>query len=223
MRDRLDFIVRSYRPADREAVRYICCETGFMGEPGEVFFEGRDVFADMWTSYWTDYEPESCFVAELDGRVVGYLLGCVDTNRYERIFSKDIRPRLLRKALRQGFFMKRKNMVYLYKLLRSHFRKELAAPMGRIKSEYPAHLHNNIADPWLRGRGIGSALMNAYLDYLRSRGVKGVHLGTTSHNKQAVPFYKSGGFEEIYRNRLTCYDHVLKNEELYLLYFGKRL
>lgn len=219
----LDYSVRSYMPGDRDAVRYICSETGFMGDAQEVFFEGRDVFADMWSSYWIDYEPESTFVAELDGRVVGYMLGCTDTDRYERVFAKEIGPKLLRKALRQGVFIRRKNLVYIAKVIRSHRRGEFRAPMSKIKAEYPAHLHNNIADPWLRGRGMGKAMMNAYLDYLRDRGVKGVHLGTTSYNKQAVPFYLSCGFEEIWRHRLTCYDHIIKEEDISLLYFARKV
>jgi GNAT superfamily N-acetyltransferase len=223
MKDKLDYTVRGYRPEDRESVRYICCETGFMGDPMEVFFEGRDVFADMWSSYWTDYEPESCFIAKLDGKVVGYILGCTDTDRYERVFAKEIRPMLLRKALKQGTFLKRKNIIYLARVIQSHRRGEFRAPMRSIKAEYPAHLHNNIADPWLRGNGIGKALMNVYLDYLRDRDVRGVHLGTTSYNKQAVPFYEACGFEEIYRSRLTCYDHVIRNENVYLLYFARKI
>jgi GNAT superfamily N-acetyltransferase len=218
-----DFQVRGYRPEDRDAVRYICCETGFMGEPQEVFFEGRDVFADMWSSYWTDYEPESCFVAEVESRVVAYLLGCKDTDRYERVFAGEIGPRLFRKALRQGIFFKRKNLVYLARVVQGHLRGEFRIPMKKIKAEYPAHLHNNIADPWLRGKGIGKAVMNAYLDYLREQGIKGVHLGTTSYNKQAVPFYKSCGFEEIFRGPLTCYDHVIRGEEVFLLYLGRKV
>ena len=35
----------------------------------------------MFTSYYTDAEPQSALVAELDGEVAGYLLGCVDSRR----------------------------------------------------------------------------------------------------------------------------------------------
>jgi ABC-type branched-subunit amino acid transport system ATPase component len=68
-------VVRKFEPRDREAVRCLCCQTGFLGKPIDPVFEDRELFADYLTSYYTDAEPESCFVLEHNGRVVGYLLG----------------------------------------------------------------------------------------------------------------------------------------------------
>ena len=45
------------------------------GRPIDPVFQDRELFADYLTSYYTDIEPESCFVLEQNGRVVGYLLG----------------------------------------------------------------------------------------------------------------------------------------------------
>ena len=69
------FTIRSYRPSDREAVRKLCCETGFLGEPIDPVYEDRELFADFLTTYYTDHEPESCFLLEIDGTIRGYLLG----------------------------------------------------------------------------------------------------------------------------------------------------
>jgi len=189
----------------------------------EKVVEDREVFADMWSAYWTDREPESALVAELGGRAVGYLLGCLDTDRQEKIFNSEMARPLFWKAARRGFFLRGKNPGYIYRMVRSLRRGEFKAPMPEIKAEYPAHLHMNIADPGLRGRGIGQALLRAYLDYLRGHGSKGLHLGTTSHNKQAVPFYLASGFKEIFRSRITCYDHVAPDPPVYLLYFAMKL
>ncbi len=216
-------VIRKYRHEDRAAVRHICCETGFLGEPQEAVFHGRDVFADMWSSYWTDYEPESAFVAEWEGRVAGYLLGCLDTERQERIFKKEIAGKLFRKALRQGFFIKPRNAATVSRMIRSIVKGELSIPQDEIQAEYPAHLHTNIADPELRGRGLGWKMMEAYFDYLRDNDVKGLHLGTTSHNKQAVPFYHRCGFEIIVKQRFTGYDFAIPDPPLYLLYFARKL
>ena len=215
--------IRPFRPADRASVRWICCETGFLGEPQEKVVADREVFADMWSAYWTDREPESAFVAEADGRVVGYLLGCADTGRYEKTFRAEMARPLFWKAVGRGFFVRGKNPAFVYRLLRSQRRGEFNAPMREIKPEYPAHLHMNIAPAEFRGRGLGKALLAACLDHLRARGVKGLHLGTTSHNKQAVPFYRASGFKEIFRKRLTCYDHAIPDPPLDSLYFGMKL
>jgi len=76
-----EIAVRPYRDADRDAVRMIAYRTGFMGDPTDWYWRDFTSFADIWTSYYTDCEPESAFVAERDGSVVGYLLGCVESAR----------------------------------------------------------------------------------------------------------------------------------------------
>ncbi|MDP3143475.1 MAG: GNAT family acetyltransferase, partial [Candidatus Omnitrophota bacterium] len=65
--------IRHFKPADRDAVRKICCDTAFMGEPAENFFDDRKIFADVAISYYTDYEPESLFIAENEQEIIGYL------------------------------------------------------------------------------------------------------------------------------------------------------
>ena len=76
-----DLRVRPYEPGDRFAVRDVCFRTGYMGEPVDWQWRDEPSFADMFTGYYTDREPESAFVVEVDGRVAGYLLGCVDSAR----------------------------------------------------------------------------------------------------------------------------------------------
>jgi len=64
-----DAVIRSYRPSDRDAVRRLCCETGYLGEAIDDVFQDRQLFADYLTSFYTDWEPESAFVLEQDGAV----------------------------------------------------------------------------------------------------------------------------------------------------------
>src|SRR5258708_8213833 len=73
-------VVRSYWPADRSQVRLICHGTGYMGESAEWFWRDRESFADMFSGYYTDREPRSASVVEVNGVVSGYLLGCVDSS-----------------------------------------------------------------------------------------------------------------------------------------------
>src|SRR6202048_4457533 len=73
--DHKPFIIRSFRASDRAAVRCLCCQTGFLGEPIDPVYQDRQLFADFLTTYYTDHEPESSFVLEMDGEIRGYLLG----------------------------------------------------------------------------------------------------------------------------------------------------
>ena len=73
--DHKPFLIRGYRRSDREAVRKLCCDTGFLGDPIDPVYEDRELFADFLTTYYTDHEPGSCFLLEVDGEIRGYLLG----------------------------------------------------------------------------------------------------------------------------------------------------
>src|SRR4051794_14721137 len=75
MTDEKRIEIRSFQPADRDRVRMLCCETGFLGKPIDPVFEDRELFADYLTAYYTDWEPESAFVVTINGEIRGYLLG----------------------------------------------------------------------------------------------------------------------------------------------------
>jgi hypothetical protein len=66
-----EFEIRPYRPADREAIRRICFETGYMGEPIDWLWRDAESFADLITRYYTEREPGSILVAACGDRVVG--------------------------------------------------------------------------------------------------------------------------------------------------------
>src|SRR5438067_13283916 len=69
------YSIRAYKASDRTAVRNLCCATGFLGEPIDPVFQDHELFADFLTTYYTDREPESSFVLEVNGEIRGYLLG----------------------------------------------------------------------------------------------------------------------------------------------------
>src|SRR5262245_64492063 len=73
--DHQAFLIRGYRASDRETVRKLCCETGFLGEPIDPVDEDRELFADFLTTFYTDHEPESCCLLDADGEMCGYLPG----------------------------------------------------------------------------------------------------------------------------------------------------
>ena len=91
--------IRKYMPQDRSRVRKIAWDTAFMGRPASAFFEDQEVLEDFLTFYFTDYEPESCFVAESDNKVIGYLLGCLDSRKLDRVSAVSIFPRFLVKMI----------------------------------------------------------------------------------------------------------------------------
>ena len=57
-------VVRKYAPGDREDVRRIALETADIGAPVDRFLSLQKAMADFLTRYYTDFEPQSAFVAD---------------------------------------------------------------------------------------------------------------------------------------------------------------
>jgi ribosomal protein S18 acetylase RimI-like enzyme len=215
---RAGVIIRKYRASDRAAVRSICYDTGLMGDPIDPYFGCLELFADYWMNYYTDYEPESAFIAEADGEVVGYLVGCKSTAIQQEAQNKRILPRIRRKLFSFGYKVDGRFFGFMYRYLRSMWRHEV---VEEPVADYPAHLHMNLKNGF-RSQGIGSLLMRIFLEYLKSNGIGGIHLGTTSYNKLAVPFYRKWGFREVSQHPLTMYEGIIP-EKVTVLFFVRKL
>ncbi len=156
--------IRKFEKRDREAVRGIFYDTALIGEPAKAFFEGREVISDALTRYFTDYEPQSCFVAEAQAEIIGCLIGAKDKAAAEKIFNDKIVPGLFNKAFREGLFLKKKNVIFIWRCFSDALRGRFITP--NFTQEYPATFHINVSRNF-RGQEIGSELMKSYLDFLK--------------------------------------------------------
>lgn len=185
--------IRPYEPRDRAQVRHICYVTGYMGDAIDWQWRDSESFADLFTSYYTDAEPESALVAELDGVVAGYLLGCVDSRRAwnpAKIFARHVVHRgIAFKPGTAGFVWRSFGDIVVDGLSRR------LPPMPVHDERWPAHLHIDMLYA-IRGRGVGAALMRRWLDKLRQMDVAGCHLETWGENEGAITFFEAMGFEK---------------------------
>jgi ribosomal protein S18 acetylase RimI-like enzyme len=179
--------VRSYRPRDRPRIREICHRTGYMGDSAAWYWRDRESFADVWTAWYTDREPESCFVACREGRVEGYLTGCLDSRRAPRPTRA-----IARQILRRGLLLRPGTAGFLWRGIADSLR-ERGPDDGLRDPAFPAHLHIDLL-PELRGRGAGRALMQTWLARLRERGAPGCHLITLHENQRGIAFFEAMGF-----------------------------
>jgi len=166
-------IIRPYEGRDREAVREICRRTAYRNRGSTGFFEDDELFADYWTSYYTDHEPESSFVIEEDGEVIGYLIGCIDTRRMVRVMARSVVPQLLGKMLWRfaTFRYRQPGTRRMMRWIFFHSWKEAPhVPLDR----YPAHYHCNILRKGY-GKRYYTSLALTFLDYLEKRGVERLH------------------------------------------------
>ena len=182
--------VRAYTPADRPAVRRIYGMDEFARPRLQAKYPHYGEYLADELSYYPDYEPESLFVAEVDGQVVGALLGAVDTRRFEQVYRQRVRLPVLRRMLGGAYGWP----GWLPAVLRTEWAgRQVQAPEVDLK-RYPAHLHIGMLPEWRR-QGWGGALMAHYETYLRQRGVCGYHLYASSFHPLGVAFYHKLGLE----------------------------
>jgi len=212
-----DAVIRPYREEDRVAVRNIAWETALWGEPAGRFFSDKEIFADFLTLYFTDHEPESCWVAEAEGKVAGYLIGAVNSKRLERVFLRKIFWHLCLRSMIRGTFLNGKNSRFLFLSGRSFWRGEFRAP--DFTKDYPATLHINLGKDF-RGCGIGERLMAAYNAYLAKNNIPGVQLSTMS--EKGAAFFKKQGFVVLHSG-LRSYFSDLGYNPVFCLIMGKRI
>ena len=198
-------IVRPYVLGDRVSVRAIACETADRGGPVERFFPDRDVFADLVTRYYTDDEPQSTWVAESDGQLVGYVTGCLDTRRYWRRMAWRIVPRAVATAAVRGVFGARQT----WRLLGGGLRACLCGGWRKclVPTAYAAHLHVNVRRDF-RGQAVGRRLVERFFDSARAAGVRGIHLGVRENNRSACRFFERLGFALLSRHPAFWWDEA---------------
>jgi len=184
------FQIRRYHPQDREAIWTLVADTAFFGEPVEAFFDDRRLYGAVLTAYYTDYEPERLWVAEVGGSVVGCVMGCGDSRRRVRISCAHILPTVLSRVLRGHYRIGKKALRHTLRTVQEYVERSIpAVPL----EQFPGHLHVNVVAS-ARGQGIGRALLETALAQFWATGVRGVHLFTTDCNQAACHLYEALGF-----------------------------
>ena len=184
-------IIRKYRPEDREAVREISWNTADKGRTVDLYFHDHETVADVLTRYYTDWEPQSLWVAECDGAVVGYLTGCLDTRRCNRTMATEGRSPSGRRERSAGG---RCGAARRGGSLAAFVGTALLGGMPKVDlATYPAHFHINLRQGF-RGRGLGRQLVERFRGQVREQGLRGIHLVAWGENECGRRFFESMGF-----------------------------
>jgi len=193
-------VVRPYRPSDRAAIRAICADTGFLGQPIDPVFEDRELFADYLTSYYTDAEPESTFVCEVDGEVKGYLMGSRFPRRKAR-FETRLLPGLVVRGVWRYFTRPYNAASRRYvRWILTQSRKEVPFAPPDIP-----HFHFNIL-PGGRSVGATRELVDTYLQYLFDHGEKQVYGQVVVYeSRRGNRMFERYGFRTIDEREVTKY------------------
>jgi hypothetical protein len=196
--------LRAYRAADREAVRRICADTGFLGHPIDPLFEDRELFADYLTGYYTRFEPDALLVCELRGEVHGYLMGCrrpLLKQMYQLWANAVIGVRALHRCLSRPY--NPASRAFLRWILINSWREVPAAP------RYTPHFHINVL-PGARSVKSTRALIQSFLRFLRAHGHRRVY-----GQMICYPTRRNEGLFNRYGFRLLARAEITKYRPLY--------
>jgi ribosomal protein S18 acetylase RimI-like enzyme len=180
--------IRLYRPSDRDDIAEICVRTGRSGTDATGWLDRDDLLPDIYALPYVDFAPDTAFVADVDGRPHGYILGVADTRAFVERLRADWLPEFEAKHPLTGDDTPTQRFVRIARKPERMLIPELA--------QYPAHLHIDLL-PDLQGQGLGRMLVRTLVAELASRGVPGVWLEYGPDNVNAGAFYRRLGFEPL--------------------------
>lgn len=201
-------VIRPYRPADRDAVRRLCCETGYLGKAIDPVFEDRELFADYLTSFYTDWEPESTFVLEQNGEVKGYLMG---SRRpfLQQFYNFFLNLSLFARGASRYPRYKKASKAFVRWILLNAWREVPAAPR-RIP-----HFHFNML-PEVQGFGTAREILVQFLNHLRAHGETHVFgQVVTFEERRGAKVFERYGFRVLEKKEITKY-RAHRDEPVYL-------
>lgn len=182
--------IRTFAENDRDELRELFGRVG-EGAPSASLWGHEESEAAVYLTPYVDLEPDSLFVAVVDGVLTGYLTGCLDSSvlpsESERMEQAIRKYRLFFRPRPAAFFARSMLDMVMSAVRREPTAAEFDDP------RWPAHLHMNLL-PQVRGTGVGAALMNRWFDRLRETGSRGCHLQTLVENTRAVMFFERMGF-----------------------------
>ncbi len=173
--DKREIIISKYKEDKHDQMQNVCLKTAssWFSESEEQ----KQLLYGAYCNYYIEQEPENCFTA-LDGETVaGYIICTENAEKWAEDFER----------------------LYIKNLENSntadYLRGTMVLPLKYAK-DYPAHLHIDILDEYQR-MGIGFKLMDALINHLKEKCIKGLMLSVDRNNEKGVNFYKKYGFEVV--------------------------
>jgi acyl carrier protein len=186
-------VVRGYRDADREALRRICIEESNLGPL-------RDLAPLFFLDQYCDDDPASCFVAELDGRIVGYWVGTLDARKLERGFRAHLMRHLggiLRwyRSRRAAMSTAERRAFWRQVVGEGHrIRRRTAFMIGQVGEIFGRTYVHFQLDRESAPPGAVFSLARTWLEHLRRRGLGGALLPSIPGGPSALELWKRLGF-----------------------------
>lgn len=180
-------------PTDLPGLLKVCLQTANAGKGATHLHNLHDLVGEIYVAPYVLHEPNFAFTLKESEKVVGYVLGVLDTGRFESRLEAEYWPATKVKyaAITEG--LTPHDLSLVEELGRQGF-----SPTELI-TNYPSHLHIDIIESH-QGLGYGKIMILHLLKALQDAGSSGVHLHMSASNDRANGFYKKLGFVEVHAN-----------------------
>jgi ribosomal protein S18 acetylase RimI-like enzyme len=185
--------IRDLQLGDLDALYRIALATADSGADAAHLYRDPKLVGNLYAAPYALLALEFALVVEDASGVGGYILGALDTLAFEARLEAEWWPPLRRHYADPSGDPSSWGLDQLRTYQIHHPRP----PPVRITDPYPSHLHINLL-PRLQGRGLGRAMIDAWLARIAAAGSRGMHLGVSPANRRALRFYRAYGLEEFH-------------------------
>jgi len=185
--------LRQSKLSDLDQLLKVCIQTANAGKGASHLHNLQDLVGEIYVAPYVLHQPDFAFSLTANNKVVGYVLGVLDTGKFESKLDKDYWPATKAKysAITQEL------TPHDLSLIEELGRQGFSSP--ELITRYPSHLHIDIIESH-QGFGYGKLMILHLLKELKAAGSIGVHLHMSASNERAYGFYRKLGFTEVSAN-----------------------
>ena len=185
--------IRSFEAADLEACYAISLATGFEGRDASHLYRDPMLMGHLYVAPYALLEPALALVVEDRDGVAAFAVGTTDTVAWEERVEEEWWPSLRTRYGDPADVPPAERTPDQRRAFMIHHPEKTPAA---VTAQFPAHLHMNLL-PRLQRRGVGSKLLDIWLESAASAGAGDVHVGVNRANRGAVLFWASHRFREL--------------------------
>lgn len=203
--------IRPLHSRDIESLYAISLATGAIGQDASSLYRDGRLIGHIYVGPYAVLTPSSCFVAEQGNKIVGFVVGTLDTASFERRLEDEWWPKLRHQypdpdvKHSDGWDADQKRCFMVH---------HPAKTPSEILTAYPSHVHLNLL-PEAQRKGIGTSLLNLWISQAEELGSCGVHVGVNAQNHNAKFFWQAQGFSNL--------DDLIVDTANKTLWLGKKL
>jgi GNAT superfamily N-acetyltransferase len=186
-------IFRRFRQEDLSDIYAISVKTGDNGRDATALYNDPKLMGHIYSAPYVLLEPDLAIVVEHKNQVVGYVVGTLNTQNWEKRLELEWWPKL-RNQYKAPDPTNRDNWTMdQIRIDRMHNPRLIDR---EISTQYPAHMHMNLL-PIMQRRGIGTRLLQKWLSIAIKDGDRSVHVGANPKNTAGIAFWQRSGFQTI--------------------------